>query len=262
MARVRGEAGRLLVARHYSNPQFYSGTIKEDLGPWCHGCPGTGIEEDETDTITFWGNPQQLQAIPAGTYVTGILMDDDGTRNRNYLVMWPDPLVIKGQIITDLAAPEDSQNPTYTTMKLYGFSVEYQQIRVANGPATGGAFQLRYDGQNSEFLGWDCTAAEVQTEVDTITGVTGLFTASGGPFPDEPIKLESPGASLQKRFTVLFGFLEPSNEPEVKLELQFREQALEIEIVNRDPSLEAFADNFCIAKKIGDEWNPIWLGCL
>lgn len=82
-------------------------------------------------------------------------------------------------------------------------SGQIQTLTILGTP-TGGTFTLDFDVETTSDLAYDCTAADVATALLALDNVDpGDVTASGGPFPDEPIRVTWAGQYLTGKVPML-----------------------------------------------------------
>lgn len=74
---------------------------------------------------------------------------------------------------------------------------EIQSVTITGSP-TGGTFVLRFGGQNTSALNWNCTAAQMQTALQNLSSVgPGNALVTGGP---------GPGTAFTVEFTSALGY--------------------------------------------------------
>lgn len=70
---------------------------------------------------------------------------------------------------------------------------EIQSITITGSP-TGGSFVLRFGGQNTSALNWNCTNAQVQTALEALSSIgVGNVLVTGGPGPATAFTVEFQG---------------------------------------------------------------------
>lgn len=74
---------------------------------------------------------------------------------------------------------------------------ELQSVTITGTP-TGGTFVLRFGGQNTSALNWNCTASQMQTALQALSSIgSGNALVTGGP---------GPGTAFQVEFTGTLGY--------------------------------------------------------
>lgn len=73
---------------------------------------------------------------------------------------------------------------------------EYDEIQTVTitGTPTGGTFVLRFGGQNTTALNWNCSSSDMQTALRALSSITGSnVIVTGGPGPGTPFIVEFTG---------------------------------------------------------------------
>lgn len=172
-----------------------------------------------TGEIPFWATAGQIQAaleeIPAFTGNVTVL-DNVGTGALFYFEL-------TGSLANTASYISFSGDRfQYTTPNIYGGyneliinvdrqwvgaagTNETQQLSISGSPASG-QFALNFEGENTDLLDYDSTAAEIQTALEGLSGISsGNVDCTGGPLPGTPIDIE------------FIGLLNSSNVSEIEI---------------------------------------------